>query len=211
MHAPARDRLPPTVASFSVGKVEHCNCKHIVKISYCCRGFRCAHKLCDSHRLLRLCGCQAPPVFKPAARWQRTCSDSFCPRTKIVPLLSLRCSPTETGCLQRRHTNPMIHRLRHCRLEATRSQAVYHCIFRFCRHLICRGRCNCVRLCEDIVLVIRRSFPRKALYFLFVAGSLASSSSGSCPNCASPLYLLASHLLKEYLNFYCLQNRYIYS
>jgi hypothetical protein len=45
---------------------------------------------------------------------------------------------------------------------------------------------------EDILVAIPRSFPRKALYFLFVAGFLASSSSGSCPNCASPLQLLAS-------------------
>jgi hypothetical protein len=38
----------------------------------------------------------------------------------------------------------------------------------------------------DLVVAIPRSFPRKALYFLFIACFLASSSSGSCPNCASP-------------------------
>jgi hypothetical protein len=45
---------------------------------------------------------------------------------------------------------------------------------------------------EDIVLAMPRSFLRKALYFLIVAGSLASSSSGSCPNCDSLLQSLAS-------------------
>jgi hypothetical protein len=45
---------------------------------------------------------------------------------------------------------------------------------------------------EDIVLAIPRSFPIKALYFLFVAGFLASSSRGSCSNCSSPLQLLVS-------------------
>jgi hypothetical protein len=59
-----------------------------------------------------LCGCQ-PPIFQTSGAMALPFGAIFNPRKKIVPLLSLRCSPNGSGCLRHRHPNPVIHRLRH--------------------------------------------------------------------------------------------------